>query len=237
LEFSDLIVKLLPTYTLEFLAALTGIYYLNKVGSNKITRRFAIFLWIIFSVEIFGLYPALGYYTDYEYLSFIEGTWYVSNYWLYNPFLIFSFSFYIYYFRSYIDDKFWRQLIKYLTIAYIFMSIFNLFVSDVFLEGYSQFTTIGGTLILIFTIIIFYFELLKSDVLLKLKYFLPLYISVGAFIFYLCITPVDIFSRYFGGQNQFFVQFRLNIYQYLNVFLYSTYILGFIVCSRKKKSY
>lgn len=237
MEFSDLIVKLIPTYTLEFFAALAGTYYLKKVGSNKIAKRLVIFLWVIFFIEIFSLYTALGYYSDYKYLSFIEGTWYVANYWLYNPFLIFSFTFYIYYFRYYIDDRFWRQTIKYLTIGYIILSIFNLVVSDVFLEGYSQFTTIGGTLVLILTITIFYFELLRSDVLLKMKHFLPLYISIGALIYHLCTTPIDIFSRYFGGENQFFVQFRLNLYQYLNIFLYSTYILGFIICSRKKKSY
>ncbi len=222
---------------LEFLAALAGTYYLKKAESNRVNKKLVLFLWVIFTIEIFSLYTALGHYSNYEYLSFIEGTWYVGNYWLYNPFIICQFLFYIYYFWYYIDDKRSRRVIAYLAILYTILSVINLFVSDVFLKGYSQFSTIGGTLVLIITIIIFYFELLRSDVLLNLKSFLPLYISIGVLIYNLCITPIDILSLHFGDGNQFFVLFKLNIYQYLNIFLYSTYILGFIICSREKKSY
>jgi hypothetical protein len=229
--------NMLPTRALQLMAALAGTYFYIKVNSTKSTRNLVLFLWLVVIIEVLGLYTTIGYYSKYRYLSFIEHSFLVSNYWLYNPFIILSFVFYTWYFREHISDKRWRQVLKYLILIYTFLSTLNLIFSDVFLNGYSHFSTIAGTLLLILSITIFYFELLKSDVLLNLKHFLPLYISVGTLIFYLCITPVDIFSRYFKLGNYFFVYFRLNIYFYMNIFLYSTYILGFIICSRKKKSY
>lgn len=228
---------MIPTRALQLIAALVGTYYYKKINSSKSNRYLVLFLWLVVIIEFLGLYTTIGYYSGYEYLSFIEHSFLVSNYWLYNPFIILSFVFYTWYFRDNIDDKWWRKILKYLILAYALLSILNLTFSDVFLKGYSHFSTMAGTLLLILSITLFYFELLKSDVLLNLKHFLPLYISIGTLIFYLCITPVDIFSRYFKLKNYFFVYFKLNIYFYMNIFLYSTYIFGFIICSRKKKSY
>jgi len=148
-----------------------------------------------------------------------------------------SFTFYIYYFRSYVKNKLWRNTLNYLIYSYVVFSIINLMVSDIYLKGFSKFSTIVGSLLVFLTIVVFYFEILKSEVLLNLKRFLPLYISIGILIFNLCITPLDIFSEYFESENHFYVRFKANIYLFANIFLYSTYIIGFVICSRKKKSY
>ncbi|MCW8981918.1 MAG: hypothetical protein OQJ83_11085, partial [Altibacter sp.] len=84
--------------------------------------------------------------------------------------------------------------------------------------------------------VLFYFELLRSDMLLQLKHFLPLYISAGVLVFNLCVTPIDIFSEYFKN-NTFLVELKVYVYLYANIFMYSSFIIGFIVCSKKKRSY
>jgi len=237
LEFRDYLWGVLPVFAIELLAALAGTYYLTQKYPAKNSRYLVLFLWGVFIVEILSAYAPIAHFSDYKYFSFVECTKFGQNYWLFNIVIIVSFVFYIYYFRSFLDGILWRKILKYTGFSYVILCITNLFFFDVFFNEYSQFNTILGTLLLILTIAIFYFELLKSDVLLKMKYFLPLYISVGTLIFHLCILPIDIYSKYILERNPFFLQLKTNVYLFGNIFLYSTYILGFIKCSRKKKSY
>jgi len=235
--FSKYIISVIPINILELLAAIAGTYYLKKVAYLKSTKYLVIFLWITIFIELISSYPAIAYFSEYKYFSFIKDTPYENNYWLFNLFIIFSIVFYIYYFRSFLKGKNWKLLLKILSYLYVLSSIVNLLFTDIYFKGYSQFTTITGTLLLFLSIVVFYFELLKSDELLNIKRFLPLYISIGVLIFYLCITPINIFSEYFGGENNFYIQLKANVYLYANIFLYSTYILGFIICSNEKRSY
>jgi hypothetical protein len=219
------------------MAAIAGIYYIKKVPSLKSTNYLVIFLWFTLGIEVICSYAPIAYFSKYKYFSFVEGTPFKDNYWIYNIYLIVSYVFYIYYFRFFIRQNLWRSLLKYLTYIFVVASVVSLFIGDVYFTGYSQISSIIGTLLLFLTVVVFYFELLKSDVLLNLKRFLPLYISVGILIYHLCITPIDIYSQYFAPENPIFNQLRANVYLYTNIFLYSTFILGFILCSRENRSY
>lgn len=236
LELIDFLRSAIPVNTVELLAAISGTYYLRKTPALKSSKLLVLFLWLVVFVELIGAYPVIAYFTEYRYLP-VKGTFFEGNYWLYNPFIILSFTFYIYYFRSYVKNKLWRNTLNYLIYGYVVFSIINLIASDIYLNGYSKFSTIVGSLLVFLSIVVFYFEILKSDVLLNLQRFLPLYISVGILVFNFCITPIDIFSEYFESENTFYVSLKTNIYLFANIFLYSTYIVGFIICSRKMKSY
>lgn len=236
LELINFLKFAIPVTIIELLAAIAGTYYLSKTPDLKSSKLLVLFLWLIVLVELIGTYPAIAYFTEYSYLS-VKGTFFEENYWLYNPFIILSFAFYVYYFRSYIKKGLWRKTFNYLIVSYVVFSILNLMVSDIYLKGFSKFSTIVGSLLVFSTVVVFYFEILKTDAILNLKRFLPLYISVGILVFNFCITPIDIFSEYFESKNHFYVRFKANIYLFANIFLYSTYIIGFIICSRKKKSY
>lgn len=237
LEFIDYIGNTIPILLVEFLAAIVGIYYLKKETRLKSSVHLVTFLWLTLFVEVIGSYAPIAYFSDYKYFSFVEGTPFSKNYWLYNCFLIVSFSFFVYYFRSFIKSKKTRLLLKVLIFFFIFSSIINLLFSEVFFVGYSQYVTLTGTLLLFFSVVLFYFELLRSDFLLQLKQFLPIYISVGVLLYNLCVTPIDIFSNYFSAGNDYFVKLKNDVYLYANIFMYVTFIVGFIVCSRRKKSY
>lgn len=224
---------------MELLAALAGTYYINKRSTEKVTKYFVAFLWLTFAVELIGAYPAIAYFSEYKYFSFVKDTPFRANYWLYNCFFLVSYSFYVYYFRSFIKNPMSRLFLKTLIILYVLSGIVNLFVTDVFFRAFSQYLGIVGSLMLLLSIILFFFELLKSDAILKLKKFLPFYISIGVFVFTLCITPLNIFMQHFNipTGDDLFVNLRANVYLYTNIFMYSTFILGFIICSTKKTYY
>lgn len=235
MEISDFILGALPITILELVAAVSGSYYLAKTEHLKYTKYIVWLLWLTFFIEVLGSYAPIAYFSDYKYLSFLEDTSFSYNFWLYNIFMLIHYGIYIYYFRALIKNRFWRVVLQWALVIFEVSSLIYLFATDVFFTEFSQFTNIFGTLLLAFSIVLFYLELLRSEILLKLKFFIPIYISAGALMFHLVVTPVDLFSEYFSSKNEIFVDLRVKVLLFANIFMYSLYTIGFLICSRKKK--
>lgn len=197
------------------------------------------FLWMTFFVELFGSYSGFAFYTDYKYFSFVEDTLFESNMWWYNIYSVVSFIFLSFYFVSFLKSKTAKNVFKILTGSFLFTSIISFFLSDDFFGTSSVFVSITGTLLILCVILYFYFELLRSDLILKILHFLPFYVSIGVLVFNLTVTPVDLLSKYFttAEGNEIFVSLYLNVYLFANFFLYLSFIIGFIVCSKKRFLY
>lgn len=240
MELGDFLLYVLPIFFLEVLAASTGTYYLRKnLSQFKSTKYLVLFLWITVFVELVGSYAPIGYFSDYTIFSFVQGTPFENNYWWYNSYSVLSFSFFILYFISFSKNKYWKLIFQILVGTFLLVSILIFIFSGTFFIGYSPYLTIAGTLLLFFSVVMFYFELLRSEFLLQLKRFLPFYISVGVLVFNLCVTPIEIFIQYFNLKdgNELFVTLRSNVLLYANIFMYSTFILGFLICLKKKKHF
>ncbi len=222
---------------MELLAALAGSFYLSNTNASKISKQLVAFLWITFFVEVIAAYAPIAYFSEFKYFSFVKDTPFEDHKWLYNIYTLYSYIFLTYYFYQNLRNLKWRLILKVIIVTFAFAAVINLIFSGIFFEADAQFTLLAGTLILVMSIIMFYFELLQSDLLLQLKRILPMYISVGVMVFSLCVTPVDIFSKYFSAENVSFVALRNNVYLYTNVFMYTIFIIGFLICSRKKTSY
>ncbi len=236
MEFSDVLEATLPIFILEYLAAIAGIYFLKKSSDyTKWDKYFVWYLWVTCAVETLGFYAPVAYFSDYAYFSFVQDTSFKSNYWLYNSFSIFSISFYCLYFISYIKSSIKKKGLTTLVYIYVIYSIAHFFMTDGFFEGYSQVILFSGTLLLILHVLMYYFDLLRSDQLMNVKYLLPFYVSIGALVFHICVTPIFLLSNYFSSENSLFVKLRVNVLLYANIFLYSTYTLGFLICSKKNK--
>jgi hypothetical protein len=222
---------------IEILAAIAGIYYIKNGPTDRITRWFVFFLWMTLLVETVAAYAPIAYFSEYKYFSFVECTHFADNVWIYNVSIIASFSFLVYYFYTFLKGRLIRQVVKHAVISYILSSVVYLLIfEDIFFRELSQFSNIAGTLLLLIVIVLFYFQLLKSDVTLNLKFFLPFYISIGVLIFNLLITPIDIFDDFYSGEDILFTKIKNIVYLFSNLFMYSSFILGFIIC-RRKKSY
>jgi hypothetical protein len=222
---------------IEILAAIAGIYYIKNGPTDRITRWFVFFLWMTLLVETVAAYAPIAYFSEYKYFSFVECTHFADNVWIYNVSIIASFSFLVYYFYTFLKGRLIRQVVKHAVISYILSSVVYLLIfEDIFFRELSQFSNIAGTLLLLTVIVLFYFQLLKSDVTLNLKFFLPFYISIGVLIFNLLITPIDIFDDFYSGEDILFTKIKNIVYLFSNLFMYSSFILGFIIC-RRKKSY
>jgi hypothetical protein len=221
---------------IEFLAALAGVYYLSKTKTTRWNSYLVIFLWITVVFEVTGLYSTFAYFTDYRYFSCVEHTGFRANFWLFNIYAIFAFSFLSLYYRSFLTSKTPRTILKILTGVYIVISVSVLFFSNVFFGGFSKFSFFSGVLMLLVSVFMYYYELLRTDKILNLKYNLSFYFSVGLILFYVCLTPLTFMSGYLASKNGLFLKLYDNFLLYGNLFLYSTFILAFLICSKKNKS-
>lgn len=226
-------------HLLEFIAALAGSYYIYcRKTVNKNIWYLVIFLWIILLVEIIGIYAQYAYYSNYEYLSFIENTPFERNYWLYNIKNIFNYLVYIYFFKSYLKTKKLQNFMNFAVLFFFITAIVNLVISDVFFRAHSSYIAMLGSTLLLISIGGYFYEFLKSDEILRFKYSLPVYVALGLLIFELTISPLKIYSNYFNENvSPEFVSLFNSAILFTNVWLYSFFTFGFLICSLKKNSY
>ncbi len=218
----------------ELLAALLGIFYITKYRDLP-SRYFVFFLCFTFVFEVVGYFPHL---ISENFLSFLKGTKFEKNYWLYNPYLIVNFLFYAYYFRYHIRSFKIKKVLGILLTLYLLSSLINLIFSDVYFVAFSAYTFIIGAMLILFVILIYFFEILKSDEILYFNKILPFYVAVGALVFHLGVTPLFIYSKYYSeSKSPDFVQIYRIILTAANIFMYTCYTIGFIICLRKNKSY
>lgn len=218
---------------MELLAALAGSFYLLRNDVSKVSRSFVFFLWVTVFIEIVGAYSPIAYFSDYDYFSFVKDSLIEDNAWLYNCYSVLFYSFLTYFFLANLTNNTWKYYLKFALMVFILSSILNLIFSGIFFKSDALFTIFAGTFLLILSIILFYFELFQSEIILKLTNFLPFYISIGVLVYTLCTVPVDIFSKYFSVQYPMFVDIKTQVYLYTNIFMYGIFALGFLICRRK----
>lgn len=220
--------RMYPTYIVEFIAAAAGLFYLIKSkSSGKADRLLVFYLNFIFVFDLLAItYGLYGYVYKWRYLEFINDSW-RNIYWIYNILILISGTAYTAYFYLQLQSKIFRRLIFSLTLLYLISSIISFFIGEEFFTTTSSFAYIFCSFLIFFSIIFYYFELLKSDRLLNFSKELPLYISIGLLLYQLGITPLFIFQKYISVSQDF-----QTLYSWIldigNVFMYSVFTYGFL---------
>lgn len=222
-------------YLMELGAAIAGAVYLKKVRlPEKGVRLFVYYLWLVVFVEMIGLYPSLAYYNDYSVLGFIKGTLFERNYWWYNSYTVIKFIVLYVFFILQLEPAARRTKLFVISALFILSFIIHLIFGDSFFKAHSAYMSVAGTLYLMILILLYHFEILKSERILKFYRSMPFYISIGILIWHLSITPVFIYNKYYTLQSPDFIYFQSMLLRSINIFLYGILILGFIVCTFKR---
>ncbi len=220
----------------ELSACVAGTLYISKYRDELNSRYFVYFLWLTFGVEAIGTIPGLIYY--YDMFPFLKETWFESNHWLQNVYLIINFSFYVWYFNLQYKTKTFKRISKIVITIYIVLSILNLVFSDVYFKSISSFTYIVGTMLVMIFGFIYLFEVLQSDKILIFYKMIPFYVVLGSIIFHLLSTPLFIYSKYYSMEKSpEFVDIRKIILNSAIFFMYTCYTIGFLVCYKKNNFY
>lgn len=236
--FLDYVIEnFLLIYILEVGAAIAGSIYLRKVAfPEKGVRLFVYYLWLVVFVEIVGLYPSYAYIYDYNRLGFIKGTLFERNFWWYNSYNVMKFLVLYVFFILQLNSPAKRRKLYAISGLVISSFIIDQIFSGDYFKSYSAYMAIAGTLYLVILIMLYHFEILQSESILKFYKSMPFYISVGLLIWHVSTTPVFIYNKYFSMQSPDFVYFQMLLLKTINIFLYGMLILGFMVCTKKRKN-
>ncbi len=220
------------------MATIAGFIYLKRYRVDFITRYFVYFLCGTFFMEvIFGWLTICIH--NFESFSFFNDTFLVNNnYPVYNLYYIISFAFYTFYFRNYLKNSRLVLCLDVLTVLYIIGSIITLFLTDAFFLRVSSFTYIVGSILIFLSVIFYFFEIFKGDEILNFHKSIVSYIAVGTIVFHLGVTPIFIYGFYYSNtRGPEFVNIYRIILTVANIFMYTCYTIGFLVCSKKNRSY
>lgn len=161
------ILLLFVTILLEGFSAIAGIYYLRRYPNDSSNKLLTYFLIITFSDKTIALIPAIIYH--HEALHYLKKTVWYSNFWLFNPYLIASFSFYCFYFGKSLKSRILKKILNYLVIFFVISSSLNLVFSNVFFVSYSYFTLFVGVALLFLAVSFYYYDILQDEKLLEIK--------------------------------------------------------------------
>lgn len=226
-------------YLWIFLAAISGIIYLAKVKNVPLINRiFVWFLWFTLFVDLSGFYSLIAYYSDYRYFSFVNGTKFVQNYWLYNIFKTVAFIFYFYFFIFQLKSTRLRKIMLWITWIFFISAWINYyFFMDIFM-GYSLYTAIGGTFILLTLIGLYLYQIIRSNEILDFYRELPFYVATGALLWHITITPLFIFNQLgIMYSSEDFVRVYLKILTIMNFIMYGFFAVGFLTVSFSRRYY
>lgn len=221
----------------EIVAALSGTLFITKYREDKYSRYLVYFLWFTVLFELIFAWLPLGI-DSIEFLYPLKGSVFENNIWVYNIYDIISFSVYMTFFNSYIESKKQKKIIQYIIVSFVIYLTIGLFCWGDFFVEVSSVNFSLGAIMLMMIIAFFLFQILQSEKILNFYKMLPFYIGIGALVFHLSVTPILIYAKYYSNsKSPEFVQLYDLILTSANIFMYTCYTIGFMVCLRKNKSY
>lgn len=225
----------LVIHLVELIAALAGTYYYLKTRDNQV-KIFIWYLWLTVAVETLGMYGyVLQNNYDHEWFIWIKNSVFCSNRWLYNIYLYVSLILISMFFKTILQDRLSKIIIKFSIIVYAVSVLFYFSVSDSFFIKSIPYDMFLETLLVVIFVMLYYRQLLKSDKILFFYRSPIFYLSSGLLLWYLVITPLFIFDTYFYLINDNFLKFRDIYITASNIFLYLCYTFGFLFSLQYKK--
>lgn len=220
---------------MEFLAAVTGLFYFKKYQDTAAKY----FIWFLLVVAISD---TIGNYTNYvrpdKFLSFLIDTKFEKNHWWATLYWdIGAIMFYVFYFNRVLKTSLFKYIIRYSGYFFlIFSFIYIAFHWNMFFYQFFTVLELLGSLIILMCAVFYFIEILVSDKILEFYKSINFYISATIFIWWLIITPLSFYNVYFTyevGKKFFDLDFlflRFQIYLFANIFMYLTFTFAFIWC-------
>lgn len=219
----------LLTYSVEFLAAVTGIFCYKKYKATA-AKYFIFYLIYIFLVDFFGRYPT--YLKDLELDYLIKNTVFEKNYlWYIVLGSLGRMLLFLIYYRKILRAELFKKLYSYTTYFLIAISIISIVVGiEQFYYKSSSFISINSSISIILGVILFLVELLQDNKILNFYKSINFYISSVFLIWLLIITPLSFYEIYFSTADWNFVFLKWQIYLFANLFMYLTFTFALIYC-------
>ncbi len=227
------------TRIFQLFAAIFATRYIVKNKKNENIKFFSYYLWSVVVVETYALIPIIIiiiiiYNTPK--LNKFKDSFFANSIWIYNIFIVLTGIFLTYFIKTNLKGT---NRIKINIVMKYFLGIISLinflWIEDLFKKFSSQLYLITALCIII-NIMFYGYENIKYN---KENIKTPIsYIMIGTFFFYTITPPLFILLENFdiARDKMFFTAYRI-IITLVNCIMYGSFILGFIVCLQKNKSY
>ncbi|RAJ17190.1 hypothetical protein [Olleya aquimaris] len=216
----------------EILAALTGLIFYKKFKS-KAARIFIWFLIYVQIIETLAGYPSFIKNSDnFEWLdTIVKDTIFRENYWFYDIFWTIIGSLIIsYYFYLVSKDAFLKKIIKVSSLLFLIISIVFIGINlDILFYNLLLSLEILSLILILLVTFSYYVELLNSEKILDFYKSLSFYVASGVLVFWIVITPMSFYEKYYNVNDAAFVALKTYIYLFSIVFMYLAFTIGFIV--------
>ena len=197
----------------ELIAAITGTIYFYKYKHTHL-KYFLFLLWYITITEFVASFASKQ-----NVLVFFDENGVDYNYWFYNLLRIVTFTTLLLIYVKSISNQTYRRILKACLIIYILAVIINWSFIQNFAFEISEVPKILGSMFLIFAIIFYLIELLRSDKILVFHKMLLFWISVGLLLFYSGTIPfalnINGYALIPGIHKLFLIVYILAIMMYL----------------------
>ncbi|MAX70234.1 MAG: hypothetical protein CMC76_03910 [Flavobacteriaceae bacterium] len=224
----------LITYSVEFLALVVGLIYFKKY-KNTPARFIIYFLCFAFFVDFLGNYPNLLKKNDLFHL--IENTLVEKNYWWFTIFWwvgLSSFMFYINY--KIVQTSKYKSILLYAFYLYLLQVVLTItFRFEYIFRPDERAIKIASLWIVLLSIIIYFFETLTSDKIIRFYKSIYFYFNSIIFVWILIMIPMDFFEAYNNVEDWSYVLFKRKIYLLLNIYLYLSMVFVLIFCKPENK--
>ncbi|OYU56164.1 MAG: hypothetical protein CFE25_02665 [Chitinophagaceae bacterium BSSC1] len=174
-----------------------------------------------------------------EFVGYLAVTYGIKNrnYWIYNIFNLIEFLFYAYLFASNFQLKFLRLL------AYASMPVLILFSSLNYIyiqgsENFHTYTLLLGSFFMVFFCCCFFYEWVLPEQITQNLIRQPFFwICVGLLLFYLGSVIINALFEYLRSSDM--IQEGKRIYVFinrsLNIILYTSFSISFLICRKNRK--
>ena len=150
---------------------------------------------------------------------------------IYNIYSLASTVFLILFYRKMIKNNTIKKSSIFLIVLFSLCVILNSIFGQHIVYLYQNNTYILGFLLVTILIILFFVETLNSDKILSLGNLPSFWISIGLFIFNICLIPVMVIARFIGWSG---------VYDYIllavNVIMYSCFTFAFMLAKKENKN-
>ena len=231
-EFRSIITK-----SFEIIAAISGSWYIKKTKNEKL-KIFVYYLWLTVIVEILGVYKYFLQ-NNYDYAWFInwKNSVFCQNSWLYNIYSFLAIGLLGIFYSDLISSKSFKLIIRSIVFIYgIFSLVYYTFTDAFFVMGLPYDNILASVIVSIY-VILYFIELMNSDYILQYYKLPSFYISVALLLWHLCATPLFIYNSYLTPFNTEFVNFRILLLLYINIFTYSCIAFGFWYSLKKSRKF
>ena len=185
-------------------------------------RSFSLFLFVVLFVEIFAVL-----WTAWLHAQF-PVAYNAHNGWIYNPFMIIEYLFYVFFFLRVLHlKKLQRKMLTLFAFLFTVWSILNMLL----VQGISRLNTYSllvSSLMVVYLSISYFLQLLRDRKIITLTKQPMFWIATGAFFYHLCSIPYFIFLNYTARTNLDLAISLSKIMAVLNWIMYSSYTIAFL---------